>query len=219
MSLEQHGKKKDKSTWIIVAIFCVAGFVAWPLFFNSYRHADSVSVHDFPRQIGEWKSIDLTILADEYAILGTRNVFARKYTNAQGKSVYLMVVYSQHNRKVSQPPEICYAGSGTTIVNNEHTYVDFGIDNFVVKANKMILETRNAKQIMYYWFKVGKDTFTASYWKQQLLIAAKTLLGKPASSAMIRVSVSIDQEKISEASQRIDEFVLLVTPPLFKFLP
>jgi len=211
---------KSKFDWgyiLLVIFLTMAGTVSWSVFFKEYKQQDTVNIHRFPREIGEWKSSDLPIEEDAYAILETRNVFTREYKSPRGKEVYLMLVYSQNNRKVSHPPEICYTGSGVSILSNQLVKIPLN-SKVSIKVNRLFVEQGNTQQMMYYWFKVG-DTFTSNYWKQQLLIVWKTLLGKPASSALIRVSVAIDAAGTHKTDETINEFVQLVTPYLWDYLP
>jgi EpsI family protein len=159
----------------------------------------------------------MTITDFEYEILETRNAFSRQYTNAKGQSVFVFIVYSQNNRKVSHPPEICYTGGGLSIL--EHVVVPFKLNpNTDFLVNRLQLETGAYRSNAYYWFKVG-DTFTPTYWKQQFLIASKTLLGKPSSSAMVRLSVDIEKGDSQQAEHLAQSFAKTILPLLNQYLP
>jgi len=69
-----------------------------------------------------------------------------------------------------------------------------------------------------YWFKVG-DEFTASYGRQQILIALKSLMGKPSSSALIRISTVIKDSDVDSAEKLLQDFAKLIIPHLEKYLP
>lgn len=209
--------KIDGSYIVLILLLIGAGIISWFLFFKEYQQQDTVNIHRFPKEIGDWKSWDLPISEDVYAVLETRNVFTRQYKNSAGKEAYLMLVYSQNNRKVSHPPEICYAGSGVSILSNEPAYIKLnsGKSN---KVNRLFVEQGDTKQLMYYWFKVG-DSFTSNYWKQQFLIVWKTLLGKSASSALIRISVSIDAAGPAKAVETSNEFMQMIFSYFKEYLP
>ena len=209
-------KESDKSYILILLLFILSGVISWALYFKVYRQKDTIDIHQFPKTIGDWTSQDLLITDQEYAILETRNAFARRYFTPYGKEVYLLIVYSQNNRKVSHPPEICYTGSGVTILGNYRDSFNVNTNSsqpLVVNVNKLLLEQRDLRQISFYWFKVG-NSFTTNYWQQQGLIALKTFFGKSASSALIRVSITIkDSEQkalsdLKEFSQQIMPFLL-----------
>ena len=210
--------KLNKNFKVLLGLFLFAGVVSWTLYFKEYRQKDTVNIHTFPQEIAGWKSEELTITDREYEILETRNAFTRKYTNEQGDSVYLFIVYSQTNRKVVHPPEICYTGGGATFISNMHHAIEVPQPRMRIISNKYLVEQGAYRQSMCYWFKVG-DTFTPNYLKGQALIAMKRLTGQPASGALIRLSSSVDPENPDKAIQLIDEFARLITPQLFQYLP
>ena len=209
-------KKNQTSFFVIIGLFLLSGMFSWRLYFKVYSQSDTVDIHVFPKEVAGWTSEEIEITDHEYDILETRNAFTRKYTNQKGREVYLFIVYSQSNRKVSHPPEICYTGSGATLISSVSRIIDVG--DFAVRANKIFVEYGKYQQYMYYWFKVG-DTFTSNYWKQQSLIAIKTLFGKPSSSALIRLSSTIKGDDIEEAAGDIEDFAKVITPLLFTYLP
>ncbi|MDP2654445.1 MAG: EpsI family protein [Candidatus Omnitrophota bacterium] len=210
--------KKRNAYLLICLLFLAVGSFSWNLFFREHWQVDTVNIHRFPRQIQGWESQDLKISEDEYAILETRNVFTRRYSGPKGEIVYLMMVYSQHNRKVSHPPEICYTGSGATILSNEPAVMDFPPYQGKVRANRLFIEQGNTEQVMYYLFKVGDD-LTSNYWKQQILVAWKTLFGQPSSSALIRISSTVDRDGPAKAINSIESFARIFSPLLKEYLP
>lgn len=200
---------------IAIILLCVSLLSSF-LFYYTPKE-DTVNIHLFPKTIGPWTSEELTITEDEYAILETRNAFVRRYTNQDSKEqVYLYIVFSQNNRKVAHPPEICYTGSGLTIVETKD--VTLNTSPQPTQAKRLILEKKSFRHMAYYWFKVA-DTFTPHYWSQQILIAIKTLLGQPASSALVRLSVDIkDDQDILEKSKTIEHFAQDILNPLYNYL-
>lgn len=211
-------QKQRKSLVVIAILLIFAGAIAWYFGFKEYQQHDAVSIHDFPRTTKGWESEELTITEEEYAILETRNAFARRYKK-DGNEVDILIVYSQNNRKVSHPPEICYTGSGITILSKRNIELEANPD-MKITANKLLLEQRKVQQLSVYWFKVGRE-FTENYWKQQALIAMDTLLNKPASSALIRISTVIGRNggTVETAEMTIRGFVQAIGPLLFKYLP
>ena len=142
-------KKFDKKFIFILSLIFIAGGISWYSYLKEYTQKDTVNIHDFPKTIGAWQSEELTITEDEYAILETKNAFARRYFQDSGKEVYLFIVYSQHNRKVSHPPELCYTGSGMTLKNNTLEEIQLDRYNTVLKAHKLNLDQKNFDQIAY----------------------------------------------------------------------
>jgi EpsI family protein len=212
-------KNKIDKTYIVIVVALVGAIiVSWGMYFKVYQQADQINIHHFPKTIDGWNSRELLITDDEYAILETRNAFVREYTNQDGRSVRLFIVYSESNRKVSHPPEICYVGGGVTVLSKTEVFANNPDLGYLLKANKLHLEQGSTEQVAFYWFKAG-ETYTASYWKQQILIAIKTLFGVPSNSAMIRVSTVIVDEDRASAEQLVKDFNTFIIPNLQKYLP
>ncbi|MBI3618018.1 MAG: EpsI family protein [Candidatus Omnitrophica bacterium] len=213
-------KTYDKNHILIIALMLISAAISWHLYFKVYSQKDTVSIHAFPQTIAGWSAEEIMISQQDKAILETDNVFVRRYTNPRGEAAYLFIVYSQNNRKVSHPPEVCYTGSGATILSNVHD--SFSADSSAlkdIKVNRVTVEQGRERQIFFYWFKVG-DTFTPNYWKQQGLIALKSFLGQPSSSALIRISISAKKEEDdANATQKLKDFGRMILPYLQKYLP
>ncbi|MCA9400503.1 MAG: EpsI family protein [Candidatus Omnitrophica bacterium] len=206
--------KSIKFTILLILMAAMAA-LSWHQYLREYHQKDKVDIHMFPMEVDGWTAENLTITDEEYEILETRNAWARLYRKDE-KQVMLYIVYSEHNRKVSHPPEVCYIGSGVSIASNQHIKYDNGKTR--IQANRLDLQQGRYKQVAYYWFKVG-GTYTSSYWGQQLLIVAKTLLGKPSSSALIRFSVNVDERGEAFAEETLREFSFLADPVIREYLP
>ena len=170
-------------------------------------------VANFPKEIGEWKGTDLPIEENVYQILETRNLFIRNYKNTQGDSVYLYIVYSEDNRKVSHPPEVCLLGSGATVVDKAAIQLTNAI-----KANKLLVEDANNRSIVVYWFKAG-NLSTDQYLKQQLKTVLDRVMGKRTSSALIRLSTDIKNNDQDAAINLLKSFSRQIEPLLTQYVP
>lgn len=210
--------KKIFKFYFLIMLFLLSSVISWNLYFKVYLQEDRINIHLFPKQIAGWLAEEMLITEEEYAILETRNVFSRRYKSSTGDEVYLFIVYSENNRKVSHPPEICYTGGGATVAGRRRAQLKNEAARMTVDTNKLSLEFGNAQQIVHYWFKVG-DTFTPNYWKQQILIAVKTFLGQPSSSALIRLSTVVVDSNTEQADKRIQEFSKNLLLEIPKYLP
>ncbi|OGX38592.1 MAG: EpsI family protein [Omnitrophica WOR_2 bacterium RIFCSPHIGHO2_02_FULL_52_10] len=211
-------KKLDIDYWLILVIFCVVGLISWRVYFKNYRMSDTISIHLFPSSIGDWQSEEIPVSDYDKKLLETENVFVRRYTNPAGEEVFLFAVYSQNNRKVSHPPEICYAGAGAAILDNVPDAFYAAGNGLKIHVNRLTVEKGDVRQIFVYWFKVG-ETFTSNYWKQQALIAYKSLIGQPASSALIRISATVHHDDAEAATKLIKKFGQQIIPHLQTYLP
>lgn len=211
--------QKISKTLVIQICLVLVAVISLNLYFKTAEEVDTISIDLFPRTIGPWQSEDLPISKEDLSILETDNAFVRKYTNTvDGGEVFLFLVYSQHNRKVAHPPEICYLGSGVSITENVHDPIHVDFKNLTIPTNRLKLLRRNLQHMAFYWFKVG-DKFTANYWEQQLLIALNDLLGNSKGSALIRISADINEENQDKVVKDIKSFTNLIIPSLYKYLP
>lgn len=205
----------NNKTFIIVvcvlAIASILGIVSYlPAKLDSGK---LVKMANFPKQIGEWQSRDIELSKQDYEILETNNLIMREYKNTKGEAVLLYIVYSEDNRKVSHPPEVCYMGSGATVVEKEKLKLSNSIN-----ANKMLAESPNNQQIVIYWYKAGSLN-TNNYLKQQLKIALARTFGKCTSGALIRLSADIKEDNETAALNLLKSFTSQIEPLLHKYVP
>lgn len=198
------------SSALIIFAVCVS--------FMSYvpARADAglkVRVSDFPASIGDWVSTDVPISETVYRILETRNLFIRDYKNAGGESVYLYIVYSEDNRKVSHPPEVCLMGGGLTII--EKTPVP--ITNSI-RATKLLVEKADSREVVVYWYKAG-PLYTDSYLKQQLKIVTDRVFGRRTPGALVRLSTAVKGNDQEAALKLLEAFSVRIEPLLAKYVP
>ena len=205
----------SNKSFIIVAIILIAvafGSISayMPARFDA---AAEIRVENFPRQFGEWSSRDIELDARSYEILETTNLFVREHTNPEGEAVYLYIVYSEDNRKVSHPPEVCMLGSGLTVADKSQ--VELGED---IKATKIFVEKGEITEMIVYWYKAG-DLNTDKYLKQQLKVVADRLLGKRTSCALIRLSTLIQNNSQDAAFNLLRRFAVEIEPLLDRYVP
>ncbi|MFA5118267.1 MAG: exosortase C-terminal domain/associated protein EpsI [Candidatus Omnitrophota bacterium] len=195
---------------ILVIVACISFFAYLP---SKIAALNEKKISEFPLTIGEWSGEDMVLSDKEYEILETRNLIMRNYRNKKGDSVNLYIVYSQDNRKVSHPPEICMQGSGATIVNKTKVNVT---DSIV--ATQLIIEKEFSREVAVYWYKTG-SLYSNNYILQQLRSSFGRMFGKMVSSALIRVLTTCDTGKDDFALIRIKEFCRIIEPLLPKYVP
>ena len=193
---------------ILVAVFSLISYM--PIKPNA---AMKISVTDFPKTIGEWVSKDIPLDERVYALLETKNLIMRNYLNKQGEAVNCYIIYSQDNRKVAHPPEICLQGEGATVVEKTAMQVTDSI-----KATKLVLEKPLSRDLVIYWYKAG-NLNTNDYIKQQLKIVINRMLRKSSSGALIRISTEIKGDNQDKALSLIQSFAIQIEPLIQKYAP
>lgn len=204
----------NKTFFIVTAILAVVTVMA----LGSYLPARTdialkTKVADFPKTIGEWDSKDMPVDELTYQILETRNLFIREYKNKNEDKLYLYIVYSEDNRKVSHPPEVCLTGSGASIIKKIPVQITDSI-----KANKLLVENRDSRDLIVYWFKAG-SLYTDNYLTQQFKTVTDRLLGKRTSGALIRMSATIKDNNENAALNLMKKFCAQIEPLLNRYIP
>jgi EpsI family protein len=166
----------------------------------------------FPGVIGDWKSSDLPISERDYQILETRNLIMREYTNSKGDAVTLYIIYSENNRKVVHPPELCLTGGGQSIEDKNSVQIGN------IRAVKLLMQQGDSRQLVLYWFKAG-NLNTDRYVKQQLKVVFDLLRGKKTSSALIRITTTVKDGDNQAALALLKGFVLEIESLLPKYVP
>lgn len=177
---------------IVIVLLAVSAVLSLNLFFQQRNARDTLDIRNFPYAIGEWQGKDLPVSEKEYAILETRNLIVREYVNPQGEKISLFIIYSETNRCVFHPPEVCFIGSGVKIVDKNRAEIPCAKGKICV--NKMYAEKNNRKDLVLYCYKAGK-LYTDNFYLQQTVFALHQLLGKHISGATIRVAMDIKEEE------------------------
>ena len=175
--------------------------------------ATKISVTDFPKTIGEWVAQDIPLTERVYELLETKNLIMRNYINKQGEAVNCYIIYSQDNRKVAHPPEICLQGEGATVVEKTAIQITDSI-----KATKLILEKSLSRELVIYWYKAG-NLNTNDYLKQQLKIVIDRMSRKSSSGALIRLATEIKGDNQDKALSLIQSFAKQIEPLIQKYAP
>ncbi|MGQ9609408.1 MAG: exosortase C-terminal domain/associated protein EpsI [bacterium] len=179
------------------------------------NYSDELYTPKIPLIIGNWYGKELGMDERTYKILETKDAIMREYINSND-TVLLAIVFSQDNRKVAHPPEVCFAGGGW-----ERS--DRGIETLIIngreiKMNRLILQKDSWKQVVLYLYKSG-DKLTENYYAQQFNIILNGMLSKDTSSALIRVSANVYDGDVSEKIALTKNFFREIIPIIEQKLP
>lgn len=179
-----------------------------------------IRLGEFPKAIGEWSGCDISLSERVYEILDTKDVLVREYSNPKGESVGLAVVHCATNRWAFHPPEICYVGGGTELLNRARAQIGIPMsgESASMEANELLMQDKNGdKEIAWYWFAAGNRIFS-SYLRQQSAIVWGELRRNPQGGALIRVSTRVSENDVTGAEARGKRFIGEMTPLLLNYL-
>jgi EpsI family protein len=205
---------KNKTFLAVLIILIGAAFFSILSYRSTaFEAAGTARITEFPMRVGEWTAQDVRLDPRVYDLLETDNLIMRDYKNELGDVVNLYVIYSESNRKVSHPPEICLQGEGGTVVEKADVRISPGI-----MATQLILEKRDNQEAVLYWYKTGKS-FTHEYFNQQVKASIDRIFGKRTSVALIRVITQIKEKNRDAACKQISAFSRQIEPLLQKYAP
>ena len=181
--------------------------------------SSEIGLQDIPYTIEEWRGRDLSVSERTYAILETENLLMREYTNPRGEQVWLAVVYCAGNRSAFHPPEICYLGGGTELLDKgvEKIEIRDSAHFLTMRVNKLLMEERAGKQIAWYWFTAG-DRVITNYYRQQCYILWDELRRNRSGGTLVRVSTRVIDDDLEGAMMRGRDFISGVVPILLDYL-
>ena len=197
-------------TILVLVAAVIIGFISY--FPSRFENKNKIMMSSFPKTIGDWRAKDIPISERDYEILETRNLIMREYTNSKKEAITLYIIYSENNRKVVHPPELCLTGGGQSI--EDRGSVKIGN----IQAVRLLMERGDFRQMVLYWFKAG-DLNTDRYVKQQLKVVLDLLRGRKTSSALIRITTEIKNNNNQSTLALLRQFVLEVEKLMRKYVP
>jgi len=196
-------KNNTVGFFVIIVLLSVTSIFSFNLLLRQRSSQDKLDIRTFPYKIGQWEGRDLGITEREYEILETRNLILREYVNSSGEKLSLFIVYSETNRSVFHPPEVCLLGSGVKILDKKIEKIDFGKYKF--SANKLYTKKDNYRGIALYSYKAG-NLYTDNFYLQQFYFAINQLFGRHKGGATVRVSMALKQDE-QESLKTIKTFL------------
>lgn len=195
----------------VIILLTVTSIFSVSLFFREKASSDKLSIARLPYRIGEWTGRDLPVTERDYAILETRNLVAREYANPSGNKIFLFIIYSETNRSVFHPPEVCMIGDGVTITDRKTEKIEKN-DKYAFLTNKLYLEKNKSKEMVLYCYKAG-NFYTDNYYFQQGYLALHQIFARRVGGATIRVSMPLhgnEQETTAVLKKFITETIKIV---------
>jgi len=170
-------------------LFLITGCLLWTGFYYNVKFYGKDYAQSLPSQIDGLTGTDIPMDQHTLDILETSDVLFREYTAPGNPPYYLTVIFSENNRKVAHPPELCLSGGGNTVEEKKKILFDTDIKKSF-DAQRLIVNHGYNKWMYLYWYKTGK-LYSSHYMYQQLLASVTQLFYRKSSCALIRLSMPI----------------------------
>ncbi len=170
-----------------------------------------------------YTSGDLVLDDQVLAILETDDYVYRRFTEEadSGKPGFdLLIVFSKNNRRGTHSPELCIQGSGEKIVSKGPVTIDTGVDGGGEALAMREVVSQDGRRMVYYLyvFKSG-DSYTTNYTVQQATILLHGLLRREAVGALIRLTVTVQDEDLEAARLLARDAATRLMPIIDENLP
>jgi EpsI family protein len=210
----------SRAGWTAAFIVLAAAGVTWMVntrVANTWNQA--MAAKSMPRTIEvdgrRLYGFDLALDDNTLTILETTDYLYRRYEGAGAPAVSFCVIFSQDNRKGTHPPEVCL---GESVVASRSVVVRNVAGQGDVPCRMLLTATDRRRECFLYVYKCGRE-YTASFWKQQLIILVNGLLHRNASGALIRVSTAVVDNDEEAARKRCAAMMAAAIPYLDAALP
>lgn len=138
-----------------------------------------------PLMIDDWVGEEIQVSDRDKRLLGTENILLRRYRKGR-YVVNLYVLECASNRASFHPPEYCYVGGRTEMIEKGFRMIRW--DGESIDAHRFLFMGPHGRSLVYYWYTFG-DKVLSSYYRQQLYVISSNILGDPKSALLIRISV------------------------------
>ena len=131
-----------------------------------------------------------------------------------------MIVFSKNNRRGTHSPELCIQGSGEKIVSKGPITIDTGLSSGDDSLGMREVVSQDGRRMVYYLyvFKSG-DSYTTNYTRQQATILLHGLLRREAVGALIRLTVTVQDEDLDAARELARDAAAQLMPIIDENLP
>lgn len=176
----------------------------------------SLDLEKIPSAINTWIAKEIPVEKRIKDILQTPSVIIKKYTNPEGESIFLTIVYYQANRVEFHSPERCSVGQGSFIAEADSVEIfDRKGDKFT-NANKLLVKSAKKSEIIVYYFESG-NFVTNSYFKLKLHMFMNKLKKQSNNGALVKFSSPVTNEP-KVTLETVKQFISEVGPLLCQYL-
>jgi EpsI family protein len=202
---------------LLVAAFLAAQALLATLVSGGSGTALAVEFGQFPTQLGDgrWSMIREDQLSPgEAQVLRADRVLMRTYrstTGAVSAPLHLLIAYfeSQGHGRAPHSPKNCLPGSGFEPV--ESSIIQVGGS----PVNRYVLARDESRLLMFYWYQSSRRAVASEY-QAKLFLVKDALLHQRTETAIVRVSVPLQNAADTRTEEEALAFVAAVQPA---FLP
>ncbi|MCC5827871.1 MAG: EpsI family protein [Phycisphaeraceae bacterium] len=207
------------------SLVCVLALVTALSFYYIYQpgraHSGDVAGRAVEREAVfagvRYQSFDLPLSQQAQDILQTDDYLYRIFDAGDNHPrIDLLIVFSPNNRKGTHPPEVCLEGEGHQMLRQSNSRIDVeGLGPLVFR--ELVTQRGRQTNLFVYIYRAGSG-YTPSFFRQQVSIFSRAMLGGDAAGALIRLSTPIVNDDYQAARRLLDDAVSTLMPSIDKGL-
>lgn len=193
---------------LLLAALCVGGTQAMVLSFRQQSAAEASQASSFdlaqlPLTCGTWTGETMEFDSRLFQRVGALKLLERKYTSPEGRQVSLhLALFPTAQATIPHIPELCYAGTGWSIVNNDWRKGEKG------NRYRLMSAVKNDEAVnVIYWYQLGNEV-VATRDELRLALQKFRLQGKrwpPFVKVLIQASDTVSPQARTSLDDFTDE--------------
>ena len=176
----------------------------------------------FPTEIGEWHMArDYPIEAEVQEILKADDTLNRVYVGgARNVPLFLFMAFFKTQRAGQTPhsPKNCLPGAGWVQVESGAESIPISGRSAPILVNRYVVQHGDEFNVTFYWYQ-SHNRVIASEYADRLWLIADAVRYNRSDTALVRISVPVQNQDFTGASQLGIGFIQALFPQLVRQLP
>jgi len=175
----------------------------------------------FPKSIGGWNGRTSFLKPRIELFLGLDDYILADYFTPDTPAINLYIAYYKSQRSGVSPhsPQACIPGGGWLITKiDQKRYIPEG-GGVPVLYNRVIIQRKDVKQIVYYWFDQRGRKFASEFDAKWYLLKDALLMNRTDGTLVRLVTMVNSNEDEAAADKRLKGFMSKLLPEIKAFIP
>lgn len=174
----------------------------------------------FPMVVGEWRGTQATVLEVEILnVLKVSDYVMRRYTDPDGRSLWLYVGYWATQRKGAQvhSPRNCLPGGGWEPLEASRFTIRLPAADTSITVNRYLIQKERAMQVVLYWYQQQGQAIAGEV-PARIEMVRSAVMRNRTDGALVRVSMPVSGS-VEETTTQLVQYVQSLYPVLGQYLP
>ena len=204
-------------TIIILIVTAIANYA----FSRSEADLPRRSLSEFPRVIGQWKSIGDQFIDDaSMQVLRVDDYIMRNYVNPDGDIIGLYIGYftTQREGKQVHSPRQCLPGAGWGISESKTIRLKLKNHNPAEASINYYLMEKGIRKDLYLWWYQGRGRIYANEYLNKFYLMADAVTMRRTDGALVRINMGIKNNADDTMASEL-AFIDLIAPIISDYIP